>query len=213
LVISVQSADAAGGGDRVQQLEADGRKSDCRHDEFADAAIGKVVEQHFRLAGVLVFRLFQDGVPPNANTRECLTLGLVKDVEAFGLKQKFGRVRAYDPEKRALIIEVGLPPTPRGEWKDAADFDRLLTAYTQRRFVSQVAEKIGKDHPAEQLAGLQFRGQLAKDLFRDFKQIAATNERLKALLDGPVEKRAVSNQIGDLGTPDVSVVVAPRRTR
>jgi len=136
-------------------------------------------------------------------------LGLVKDVEAFGMKQSFGRVRAYDPKNRALVIEVGLPPVPRSEWKDAAELDRLVAAYTVRRSLSRVVEGMAKEQSDEQLAFLMFRREIAKDLFGGFDKIPATKERLKALLDGPNEMRAVSQHALDFASEDIGIVVYP----
>jgi hypothetical protein len=136
-------------------------------------------------------------------------LGLVNDVEAFGTKQKFGRVLAYDPDKRALVIDVGTLPGTRAEWKDAADLNRLVTAHTVRMGLSRSVEELGKEHPADQLVYLQFRGELAKELFTGFDKIGRTRERVKALLDGVEESRSVSRPSVDLYTEDVGLVVSP----
>ena len=80
-----------------------------------------------------------------------LVLAPVKDVEALGKKQKLGRVLAYDPEKRTLLIEKGSAPAPRAEWKDAAFLERQVTARKVRWGMEGIAQQLSKEYPPEQV--------------------------------------------------------------
>lgn len=121
-----------------------------------------------------------------------LTIGPVKDVETLGNKQTLGSVVAYDPAKRALLIEYGAARAARNAWKDAAYLDRQVTALKARSklelqtsFWSKGIPLWSKEHPAQQVVCVLWPENQPPPW-------GVTN-KLFALLDGPPEKRTGPN--------------------
>ncbi len=92
-----------------------------------------------------------------------VTVAPVKDVEALGVKQTLGRVLAYDPAKRARLIERGKTAAARDTWKDAAYLDRQVTAGKVRWGLELAASAVSKDHPADEVVCVRIRGDFSKD--------------------------------------------------
>jgi hypothetical protein len=68
---------------------------------------------------------------------------------------------------------------------------------------------IGKDQPTEQMAFLRFRKELALSLGSPVEK-KAYEEKLKSLVEGPEEQRAVSQQIpASDGAEEIAIVVSP----
>lgn len=122
-----------------------------------------------------------------------VTTAPVKDVEAFGGKQTVGKVVAFDPAKRALLLEYGATKSPRGDWKGATELDRQVMARSACWGTPPPPR-----YPPEQVVYVRFRGDWSKQEF-------AAQVKLKDLLDGPAEKRHAwtvdrSSYFGDWAT-------------
>ena len=126
-----------------------------------------------------------------------VTAAPVKDAEAFGGRQALGRVLAYDPEKRRLLIEYKAPPAPRESWKDAAFLDRQVMARSARWGALPPP-----GYPPEQVVYVRFRGDWSKDAL-------SVAGKLKSLLEGPEEKRGVWGLDRDISTGAWIAVIAP----
>ncbi|MCE9563627.1 MAG: DUF3299 domain-containing protein [Planctomycetes bacterium] len=126
-----------------------------------------------------------------------VTTSPVKDVEAFGRKQTLGRILALDPEKRRVLIEYGAPPSPRESWQDATFLDKQVMVRSARWGTLPPPS-----FPAEQVVYVRFRGDWSSDAF-------VVQGKLKALLDGPVEKRHVWALDRDLSSGTWGTAIAP----
>jgi hypothetical protein len=129
-----------------------------------------------------------------------LKLAPVKDVEAFGARQEVGRVLAYDPAKRALLIEVGAARGERSAWKGADYLARQVTAREARWDMETDAAAVSQEHPVDQVVCVRVRG--GADGPGDVRRM------LCALLDGEAEARTVRG----VGLPDSrqrGLVIAP----
>lgn len=104
---------------------------------------------------------------------------LVKDVGGFAARQTLGRVLAFDPSKRTVLVEYGAPPSARETWEDAAYLDRQVAARTARW-----DNPPPQGFPEGEVVYVQLRGDWSE------KTVEVQN-RLKALLDGPADKRVV----------------------
>lgn len=120
-----------------------------------------------------------------------ITLAPVKDVEGLGQKFPLGRVVAYAPEKRALLVEYGKDPAARETWRDAAYLEHQVTAWQARGGLESAAASLGRQMPEAEVVCVEVR---AADGVRMPENLPA---RFQALLDGPEDKRTVSPEQGD----------------
>lgn len=126
-----------------------------------------------------------------------VTAAPVEDVEEFAQRQKLGRVLAIDPDKRRLLIEYAASAAPRDTWKDAAYLERQVTALSARWGQSPF-----KEHPEQQTVYVRLRG--------DWSQEAAVAQaNLRAILEGPEEKRRVRALSANPLSGDWSTTMAP----
>jgi len=136
-----------------------------------------------------------------------VNLAPVKDVEALGMKQKLGRVLAYDPAKRALLIEQGVAPGTRETWKDAAYLDRQVTARKARWGLEGKVRTVSKEHPGDQVVCVRIRGDFLKDDKHFLLGVADLRPKLAALLYGPADKRSVYGM--EIRDGEMATVIAP----
>lgn len=111
-------------------------------------------------------------------------LAPVKDVETLGMKQTLGRVLAYDPMQRTLLIEIGAAPMARETWRDAAYLLRQARPREAKWGLDKDIQKASQEHPAKQVVCVRIRGAV-----KDTEDLRA---KFLSLLDGPAEKRLIS---------------------
>ncbi len=105
----------------------------------------------------------------------------VKDVEPMLKKMRFGKVLAFDPAKRTVLVEYGAPTPPEHRWADGVFLQRYLDTRDLLAFARVSNARLAKHFGPDQVVTIRVTG------LANGAEMSTVLKRLKKLLDEPVK--------------------------